>query len=115
LAELGGAEVRVARAGAELERAFAAFLDIEASGWKGGEGTGTAIRLVPEALAFYGGLVATPPAGGALEVSLLVAGERALAGQLCLRVDGTVYLLKIGYDEAARDLVPGSVLQARNL
>lgn len=44
---------------ADLPRELEAFLQVEASGWKGESGTGSAIQLHPELVAFYRTLTST--------------------------------------------------------
>jgi CelD/BcsL family acetyltransferase involved in cellulose biosynthesis len=41
---------------------------------------------------------------------LLTLGETCLAGQFCVRSNGTMEVLKIGYDEAYASLAPGNLL-----
>src|SRR6185436_9130396 len=92
--------------------AYETFLGIEASGWKGERGERTAIRLVPEAHAFFGELIRQRSADFAPEIMLLARGDRAIAGQYTVRLAGCRYVLKIGYDERERLLSPGQTLMA---
>ncbi len=108
---LGGVEYLTARQPAELRAALAEFLDVEASGWKGVGGTGSAIKLDPQAGRFYEALVENFGARGACEINLLKTRAGAcLAGQLCLVVGDTCAVLKIGYDESYAQVAPGNML-----
>lgn len=97
-------------AGPPMQAAFEHFLDVEASGWKGASGAQTAIKLNADLRGLYGALVEHFSALGACEINLLHIGGRCIAGQLCLVVDDTCYLLVLGYDEAYANLSPGVLL-----
>jgi hypothetical protein len=43
-------------------------------------------------------------------LNLLTLNDKCIAGQLCLVVDGTVYILKIGFDEAYGAIAPGNLI-----
>jgi CelD/BcsL family acetyltransferase involved in cellulose biosynthesis len=93
-----------------MRAAFEHFLDVEASGWKGAAGAQTAIKLNPDLRGLYSALIEHFSAIGACEINLLHIGDRCIAGQLCLVVDDTCYLLVLGYDEAYANLSPGVLL-----
>ena len=93
-----------------LERAFDAFLDIEASGWKGADGTGTAIKLDTRLAAFYRAVMRSFGQRRACEISVLTLEGKPIAAHFCLIVGGTVYPLKICYDENYASYSPGKVL-----
>jgi len=112
---LPGVEVCSTRDRATLETLFEEFLEVESSGWKGTGGTATAIKLHPEELQFYRNLIATFAALGGCEINLLRADGKCIAGQFCLRVGDTYYVLKIGYDESRSRLAPGNMLLERLL
>jgi len=97
----------------ELGAAFATFLDIEASGWKGPAGSSSAIRCRPEMLAFYQELVREFGARDACVINLLWHGEDAIAGQFCLQLGSTLNILKVGYRDVHSVLAPGILLQDR--
>jgi hypothetical protein len=99
--------------GDELNSAFDQFIDIEASGWKGEVGTSSAIRCQPMLYAFYRALVSEFGAREACVISLLFHGEQPVAGQLCLRVARTLYILKVGFSEAHAIFAPGVLLLER--
>ncbi len=110
LAQAGLMEYISASSGQALTTAFAAFLDVEASGWKGADGAGTAIKLDDRLRRFYEGIMRAFEATGGCQINLLKLDGQAIAAQFCLVVDATVYALKIGYDEAYAKFSPGKVL-----
>lgn len=110
LGRLGEVALRQIRTGPELEAALEEFIRIEASGWKGASGTGTAIRFDERARRFYQALYARDNLDGAAEINLLSAGGRIVAGQLCMVSGGSRSLLKIAFDQELQKLSPGTVL-----
>jgi hypothetical protein len=100
---------------AELRAAFDGFLEVEASGWKGQAGTGTAIALDPALRAFYGRLIDELGPTGACAIHLLLLDGRPIAGQFATLSGDRCYLLKIGYDETHAALAPGNLLLERLL
>ncbi len=115
LAELSDVEYVEVHQGPGLRQAFTQFLEVEASGWKGQDGTGTAIRVQPDVLRFYENLLDRFGPLGGCRIHLLRADGRCLAGQFCLVVADTLYVLKIGYDEAYARCAPGNMLLERVL
>lgn len=110
LAQAGTVEYVSASSGNALAAAFKAFIEVEASGWKGRHGAGTAIKLDERLLEFYRGIMRAFEPGGGCEINLLKLDGEAIAAQFCLVVDDTVYALKIGYDEAYAKFSPGKIL-----
>jgi hypothetical protein len=108
-------QLRVYRRPEELGRAFEIFLELEASGWKGAEGTSSAIRCQPSMLRFYANLVREFGARDACVINLLWHGEQAVAGQFCLQVRRTLYILKVGFSEVHAQFAPGILLLERVL
>jgi CelD/BcsL family acetyltransferase involved in cellulose biosynthesis len=96
-------------------RHYDEFIEVEASGWKGGQGTRSAIKLNANICSFYRELVSTFAFPGNCEINLLKAGSSCLAGQFCLRVGDTYNILKIGYDETYSAMAPGNILLDRLL
>lgn len=82
---------------------------IEASGWKGREGT--AIESDPATAGFYRDVAALFHARGELRLSRLSLDGQAVAFSFCIEHGNRLYSLKAGYDESWRKLVPGLVLQ----
>jgi CelD/BcsL family acetyltransferase involved in cellulose biosynthesis len=87
------------------------FMQIEASGWK--SRTGTAIIQSPSLVLFYRALVHRLTALGWLEWHFLDAEEKTIAGHLAIRVNRSLVIYKIGYDEAYSSYSPGQVLFER--
>jgi CelD/BcsL family acetyltransferase involved in cellulose biosynthesis len=110
--ELGGVLDVVddpARTPAVLEEGLA----LEASGWKGSDGT--AILGNPEEASFYRGLPRRLAGSGWLRQYVLRLDGRAIAWDLCLMHEGVCYALKTAYDEAQRANYPGFELQRQEL
>jgi len=99
----------------ELAAAFDAFIEIEASGWKGSAGTSSAIRCQPSMLAFYRELVREFAPRSACVVNLLWHGDEPVAGQFCLQIGRTLNILKIGFSDAASGFAPGNLLLERTI
>ena len=90
--------------------AFDEFCRIEASGWKGAQGTGTAAGLSGPASAYCRELFLLDEASCHGEVNLLRLDGRAIAAQFCVISGRTRFVLKIGFDEAHGRLGPGHLL-----
>jgi CelD/BcsL family acetyltransferase involved in cellulose biosynthesis len=99
----------------EMDDALERFLGVEASGWKGSEGTGSAIRCNAAACGFYRSLVSEFGADGLCAINILCHGNRDVAGQLCVLVDGVLSILKIGYSEAHASFAPGNLMMERTI
>ena len=84
-------------------------LRIEASGWKGSEGT--AIIARPEALRFYREITEWAEARGSLRLCFLRLGGRALAFDLSFEEGGAHYLLKTSFDPEYRKFGPGILMR----
>ena len=110
LEELTDVRVCFIGGGRELEEAFRNFTEVEASGWKGGGGTGTAIALQPGLASFYREVAQLFAALGKVSVNTLAVDGKCVAAQFCLSMDDRVYILKIGYDEAYKRQAPGKHL-----
>ncbi len=96
--------------GPGLQEALARFVELEASGWKGAEAS--TIRDKPEVRRFYERLLEeyARDAEGGCHINELVVDGRTIAGQLCLRMRDTLYILKIAYDEDFKKMAPGNML-----
>ena len=110
LDELPGVQFAFTQEGQDLEEKLEAFMDVEASGWKGAQGVGTAIKLHPSLRCFYQTLTRTLSASGKVSINTLTTDGKCIAAQFCLRLDDRVYILKIGYDEAYKRYAPGNLL-----
>lgn len=84
-------------------------LRIEASGWKGREGT--AIESAPETATFYRSVARAFHRRDELRLSRVVLDDIAVSFAFCLLYRRRLYLLKSGYDESYRRLAPGLVLR----
>jgi hypothetical protein len=94
--------------------AFLSFMDVEASGWKGEDGTKTAVKYTDRAIAFYSELIETFGALGRCRINLLKLNGTVIAAQYCLFDKRRINLQKIGYDQSHSDCSPGYLL-IRNL
>ena len=92
----------------EIGEALKTFLEVEGSGWK--RTSGTAIDCDAKLVAFYQSLAEHYAREGACEIHLLRLSGRCIAAQFCLRVEKSLYILKIGYDEAYSRFAPGNML-----
>lgn len=101
-------EFALLREPADLERELDRGLAVEASGWKGAEGT--AIDAAPATAAFYRDVARRFHALGELRVSSMTLDGEVVAFDLCLLHGNRLWLLKTGYQPAARRAAPGLVL-----
>lgn len=99
----------------ELDAYFTKFLDIEASGWKGINGEGTAIKLHKNLSGFYLDILHGFAKTGNMEINLLSVNGKYIAAQYAIILEPTVFLIKIGYDEGNRNLSPGNLLLEHEL
>ncbi|HEY0715648.1 MAG TPA: GNAT family N-acetyltransferase [Polyangia bacterium] len=88
-----------------------AFLQVEASSWKGD--TGTAILRSTALTAFYTTLVERLAAAGWLEWHVLRAEGRMIAGNLAVTLGTGTVIWKLGYDQDYARMSPGSLLLER--
>ena len=106
--EAGAASFTVETGEAGLDEALEAGFRLEASGWKGRGGTAIVSR--PETRAFYTDIARWAAERGFLRLAFLSAGDRPIAFQFDLELDGVVYHLKPGYDESYARFRPGKLL-----
>lgn len=90
----------------DLER----FMDIEASGWKGAEGTGSAIKCHDRLRAFYHALIHNFSGLNGCRISLLRVSDEFIAGEFDMLDSDTRYCLKIAYREDYGQCSPGSLV-----
>jgi len=93
----------------DLERALSRGIALEASGWKGKEGT--AIASHEDTRTFYASIARAFHASGELTLSSIAVDGRLVAFDLALLEGNRYWLLKTAYDEAFRSLAPGLVLR----
>lgn len=89
---------------AVLER----FYDLEASGWKGAEGT--AIKCDTRTRQFYDLVAQAAARDGYLSLDFLELDEKPIAAHFGFNLRGRYFLAKAGYDEAYRRQGPGQLL-----
>ncbi len=89
---------------------FEEFLQVEASGWKGTEGTGSAIALDQGLSSFYRRLMERFAVDQRCRIDVMRHGSRPIAAAFQLVMDGTIYGLKIGFDESYSAIAPGNLL-----
>jgi len=113
--QMGELQFHSYRSSEEIRSNFDRFVAVEAAGWKGDSGTQSAIACNPPIKSFYEKLIDGYAAAGQCWLNLLSLNDKAIAGQLCLLVDGTLYILKIGYDEAYAKVAPGNLIMDQTL
>jgi len=84
------------------------FYDLEASGWKGTEGT--AIRCDARTQQFYDSVAQAAARDGYLSLDFLELNGKPIAGHFGFNLRGRYFLAKAGYDEAFRRHGPGQLL-----
>jgi CelD/BcsL family acetyltransferase involved in cellulose biosynthesis len=99
----------------DLEPAFTRFLEVEASGWKGACGTGTAIAQDEALAGFYHGIMRRFSGRGQCVINELTHGDKVVASQFGLLVGGTYSILKIGYCEEHAWFAPGNLVMERTI
>ncbi|HEY2497365.1 MAG TPA: GNAT family N-acetyltransferase [Candidatus Angelobacter sp.] len=84
------------------------FYALEASGWKGAEGT--AIKCDPQTRKFYDLVAQAAARDGYLSLDFLEFNEKPIAAHFGFNLRGRYFLAKAGYDEAYRRHGPGQLL-----
>ncbi len=92
----------------DLSAAFETFLQVEASGWKGANGT--AILQRPGLEAFLRSLRTLHHEGDHCAINALHADGRCIAAELCFSTGDECVAFKIGYDEQYSRFAPGLLL-----
>lgn len=102
---------------AAVSDAFECFVQLELSGWKGNPSASKAGYSGPSAIGlsdwkyrFFKRLIADMAEYGHTEICLLYAGEHLVGGLISLTMNSTAYLMKITYDETAREISAGHLL-----
>lgn len=106
--ESGALSLVCATEGVALEEAFATFLQVEDSGWKGDRGT--SVRKQPQKLAYYQALLASYSQARQIQINVLYLNDVAIAAQFGVRVGDRLYLLKIGFSENHAAISPGYLI-----
>jgi CelD/BcsL family acetyltransferase involved in cellulose biosynthesis len=94
--------------GAADPEALEKFYTLEASGWKGEEGT--AIKCDPCTRQFYDAIAQAAARYGYLSLDFLELNGKPIAGHFGFNLRGRYFLAKAGYDEAFRRHSPGQLL-----
>ena len=108
LEKLGHVSIEVRRGSAASEDLLPDFLALEASGWKGRNGT--AILNSPDETHFYTTLVRNFARCGYLEWHTIRVDEQLIAAQLAVRCNASLCLLKSAFNEDFADCRPGTLL-----
>jgi hypothetical protein len=106
--KLNNVEFRFLSGKDATEKDLVPFMELEASGWKGRNGT--AIRSNRNLMAFYSAFVQRLAGRGLLEWHILSADGKPIAAHLALRLRRSLILSKIAYDEAYSEFAPGNML-----
>ena len=108
LAEKGTLTYRILTTAADVERALEDFLKLEATGWKGRQGT--ALLGNAADAAYVRAMIATLAMRGQVSIHALTLNDRPVSMQIVLRAGATAFTWKTAYDEAWRDSSPGMLL-----
>lgn len=96
---------------AATEAMLPRFMEVEAKSWKGR--AGTAILKSNELVEFYTTLCRRLSAAGWLEWHFLNTGDQTIAANLAIRMNSTVHVWKLGYDDDFAKCSPGGMLFER--
>jgi CelD/BcsL family acetyltransferase involved in cellulose biosynthesis len=108
LAERGRLETAIVHTVADVQRAFEAFLLLEAKGWKGRRGTALLCDL--QIADFARSLITALARSGEASIHALELDGRPVSMQVVLRAGATAFTWKTAYDEAYSDFSPGVLL-----
>jgi len=108
LMESGRVSLELFTGGPELDARLEELFAVEASGWKGREGT--AILQDDQTRRFYREISHAAARGGYLSLYFLRLDGRAIAADLALTYRGRFLSLKFGYDERFARFSPGQQL-----
>jgi CelD/BcsL family acetyltransferase involved in cellulose biosynthesis len=104
----GPVSVQIIKGSPQAEDFLADFIALEASGWKGRNGTAMAGN--PKAVAFYSELARNLGVQQNFEWHVVRVKEDIVAAQLCIRCGGSLMLAKIAFNETYADCRPGHLL-----
>ncbi len=113
LAAQGSVDYAVMQQDEDWQLWYDEFLKVEASGWKGAEGS--AVHSKPADMAFFRSVLQHAHAREQLQLLRLTVAGKAVAMKLNLRTHGESYSLKIGYDHAYAQFSPGILLELFNI
>ena len=109
----GDARFVAVTGGERIDELVDALIRVEASGWKGREGT--AIASEPEAVRLYRAFAHAAAEHGWLRLYALELDGEVIAADLGCAAGGIGFLVKTGFDESFGKLSPGLVLRAKVL
>ncbi|KKW94199.1 MULTISPECIES: GNAT family N-acetyltransferase [Sphingobium] len=113
LADMGTVESRLLSDEAELAGWCGEFLALEASGWKGSEGTALACKA--DDAAFFRAACAAAFEGGRLHFLRMDLDGRAIAMLVNFRHGAGAFSFKIAFDEQLARFSPGVLIEIANL
>jgi CelD/BcsL family acetyltransferase involved in cellulose biosynthesis len=108
LSEKGALTSVVASEPAAVQAALEQFLTMEASGWKGREGT--ALLSDKADAAFMRGAIAALAEHGCASLHSLYLDGKPVSMQIVVRAGAAAFTWKTAYDETLRDFSPGMLL-----
>ncbi|AFU98974.2 cellulose biosynthesis protein CelD [Simiduia agarivorans SA1 = DSM 21679] len=111
--DFGPVRIEQATTPAELDQAYNLLLDLESSGWKGERGT--AIIHDVSLNNFYRALLSEYGTANTAAIHILYFGTHPVAGELMLRIENSLQILKIGFDDTFRAYGPGTILMSETL
>jgi hypothetical protein len=106
----GHVSVEMSRGSTTSEGFFSEYLALEASGWKGHNGT--AMISDPNAVAFYTTLIQNFAAQDRWEWHVIRVGGRVVAAGMGVRCGVSLMVPKIAFNEDFADCMPGNLLTA---
>ncbi|MEA3640881.1 MAG: GNAT family N-acetyltransferase [Lamprobacter sp.] len=104
---------RLREASRGVEENLARFMAVEHSGWKGERGG--SIQALPNDPPLYLAAGQAFAANGWLEWNFLEADGQEIAAQFAVRLNGMLFLWKVGYRESFANCAPGHLLFLRAL
>jgi CelD/BcsL family acetyltransferase involved in cellulose biosynthesis len=104
----GTVSIEIRRGSSASADFFAEFLALEASGWKGRNGT--ALLNNPNSVAFHSAMVRNLAAQDRMEWYLIRVDDRLVAAGMGIRCGASLMLPKIAFDEDFADCMPGHLL-----
>jgi len=113
LQEIGNLEYRRLDLQGDADEWAQAFLDLEASGWKGRKGT--ALACLENHAQFFREIARGAHALGRLDMSGLWLNDRVIAARIGFRAGDGVFLFKIAYDQTYEKYSPGNLLELEHL
>lgn len=113
LAEQGRLEYRILDKAEELSDWLDAFLELEARGWKGEEGT--AFACVAEDRAYFRTVAGEAFRRGQLQMLAMYLNDRAIAMKCNLLAPPGSFAFKIAYDQSLAKYSPGVQLEIFNI